>query len=64
MCLVVPREKAVIKGSLASPIIGLLFFLQLVRLVANLSVHPEVGPRIAGDEDTVDCLMMTLGRCG
>lgn len=36
--------------------------MQLVRLVANLSVHPEVGPKVAADEDVVNYLMMTLGR--
>ncbi len=34
---------------------------QLVRLVANLSVHPEAGPAIAQDKDTVDHLFCILG---
>ena len=39
-----------------------LFSSQLVRLIANLSVHAEVGPRIAGDQDTVHFLLMILGK--
>lgn len=38
------------------------FFSQLVRLIANLSVHAEVGPKIAGDQDTVHFLLMILGK--
>ena len=42
---------------------ALLYFLfQLVRLVANLSIHSEVGPSVAKDEDTVDCLLQILGE--
>lgn len=41
-----------------------LFFvsLQLVRLVANLSVHPKVGPAIACDEASVHQLLRILGK--
>ena len=38
------------------------FLFQLVRLVANLSIHPEVGPAVARDEDTVDYLLQILGE--
>ena len=38
-----------------------LYLSQLVRLVANLSVHPEVGPAISQDKDTVDHLFCILG---
>ena len=37
-------------------------FFQLIRLVANLSIHPEVGPAVARDEDTVDYLLQILGE--
>ena len=35
--------------------------IQLVRVVANISVHPEVGPAVAEDRDTVDHLLLLLG---
>ena len=37
---------------------------QLVRLVANLSIHPEVGPAVARDEDIVDYLLRIIGEAG
>ena len=40
------------------------FLFQLVRLVANLSIHPEVGPAVAREEDTVDYLLQILGEVG
>ena len=41
------------------------FLFQLVRLVANLSIHPEVGPPVARDRDTVEYLLQILGEiCG
>ena len=33
---------------------------QLVRLVANLSVHPRVGPAIACDEATIHQILNIL----
>ena len=39
------------------------FCLQLVRLVANLSVSPEVGPAIASSEASVNQLLRILGKC-
>ena len=35
---------------------------QVVRLIANLSVSPEVGPSIASDGDTVSSLLAILGQ--
>ena len=45
-----------------SPVVVFYFLFQLVRLVANLSIHPEVGPAVARDEDTVDCLLQIFGE--
>ena len=39
-----------------------LFISQLVRLVANLSVHPEAGPSITQDRGTIDNLLRILGQ--
>jgi len=37
-------------------------FSQLVRLIANLSVSPEVGPTISTDENIVSSLFTILGE--
>ena len=48
--------------SIHGPLFDTIMFGQLVRLVANLSVHPRVGPAIACDEASVLQILKILGK--
>ena len=48
--------------SIHGPLFDTIMFGQLVRLVANLSVHPRVGPAIACDEASVLQVLKILGK--
>ena len=36
--------------------------IKLIRVVANLSINPDIGPLIAANETCVDLLMQVLGE--
>ena len=48
--------------SIHGPLFDTIMFGQLVRLVANLSVHPRVGPAIACDEASILQILKILGK--